>query len=641
MISRREFHAFSAAGTALALAAVATVQTPAVAVAAEEAPSSGPAPSFTENSAQITVDNGRVQAVFDKASNARLVSLKLDGQELLGTTGRGRFDQVASVLGAPGGDYTPGTTFAVRQEQDFVVVSAVLNASASGPYARQWNFIFRSGEPGFHLAPRFSHSSKHAGVHLEQHRFVAWVDPEIFTHASVEEDTFGQPWRADAARMPTPQDLQAGPMVMDATHDLAGTRSAYARRYYTKYDWAVSMKDHSVHGLYGNGYGIWSVTPNRESFNGGPFRQDLTLHQTTEAPVLLVEPHATHFGAMPVDTYGDWAKTYGPYFVLLTRGSDPQRMREEAVSYARFDKHAAFYDRVALEGWVPTAARVTVSGKAKVPGQKSMGGALVILSDNRVPAQDTTEGFQYWAEVDRNGSFELKNVRPGIYRVTVVKPGVWGEHVIDDVVVDQGVVRLANMVWKPVAHGRTVWQLGTPDRTSAEFRRGQESRRYDAFTFFAGDFPDGVHYVVGESGPEDWGYIQHQVLDGKTQAPWSVSFTLDTFDAEKASRKGQQATLTVALAAWAMGSAVPVPNVTTNLTIRINGQPFVWEFQPSDAKGATYRSSHAGRNYSREFRFDAALLKSGVNTVTFTINDGADPVAVNQAAYDAIRLELD
>lgn len=638
MISRREFHTFSAAGTALALAAVATAQTPAA--AANDSLPSGPAPTYTENSAQIAVDNGRVQAVFDKASNARLVSLKLDGQELLGKTGRGRFDQVTSVLGAPGGEYTPGTSFAVRQEQDFVVVSAVLNASASGPYTRQWNFIFRSGEPGFHLAPRFSHSASHAGVHVEQHRFVAWVDPEIFTHASVEEDSFGKPWRAAAARMPTPRDLQAGPMVMDATHDLAGTGSAYARRYYTKYDWAVSMKDHSVHGLYGNGYGIWSITPNRESFNGGPFRQDLTLHQTTEAPVLLVEPHATHFGAMPVDTYGDWAKTYGPYFVLLTQGVDGNRMREEALSYARIDKHAAFYDRVALDGWVSSSSRVKVTGKVKVPGEKGMEGALVILSDNGVAAQDTTEGFQYWADVEGNGAFALSNVRPGTYRLTVTKPGVWGEYVMDDVVVAQGTLKLKNVEWKPVSNGKTLWQLGTPDRTSAEYRRGEESRRYDAFTLFAGDFPDGVNYTVGQSGPQDWGYIQHQVLEGKPQAPWSLSFDLAAFDAEKASRKDQQATLTVALAAWAMGSAIPVPSVPTNLTIRINGEPFVWEFQPSDAKGATYRSSHAGRNFYREFTFGAALLRRGANTVTFTINDGADPVAVNQVAYDAIRLEL-
>ncbi len=639
MISRREFHTFGAAGTALALVAVSTSQTP-VAASTDPLPT-GPAPTYTENAAQIAVDNGRVQAIFDKAGNARLVSLKLDGRELLGKTGRGRFDQVTSVLGTPGGDYTPGTSFMVRREQDFVVVSAVLNASESGPYTRQWNFIFRAGEPGFHLAPRFSHSAKHAGVHVEQHRFVAWMDPDIFTHASVEEDSFGAPWRAAAAQMPTPQELQAGPMVMDATRDLSGTGSAYARRYYTKYDWAVSMKDHTVHGLYGNGYGIWSVTPNRESFNGGPFRQDLTLHQTTEAPVLLVEPHATHFGAMPVDTYGDWAKTYGPYFVLLTQGTDVVRMREEALSYAAFGKHAAFYDRVALEGWVPSAARVTVSGKVKVPGEKTMAGALVILSDNGVPAQDTTEGFQYWGEVDRNGAFGLRNVRPGTYRLTVTKPGVWGEYHADDVVVDRGALKLKNVEWKPAVNGKTLWQLGTPDRTSAEYRRGEESRRYDAFMLFPKDFPNGVNYVVGKSDPEGWGYIQHQVLDGQPQAPWSISFELDTFDPQKAARRGQKATLTVALAAWAMGSAIPVPNVTSNLTIRVNGQPFVWEFQPSDAKGATYRSSHAGRNYYREFRFDAALLKRGANTITFTINEGADPAAVNQAAYDAIRLELD
>ena len=55
----------------------------------------------------------------------------------------------------------------------------------------------------------------------------------------------------------------------------------------TKYDMAAYQKDHVLHGLYGTGYGVWAVLANKESWGGGPTRQDLTLHQTDTTPLLL------------------------------------------------------------------------------------------------------------------------------------------------------------------------------------------------------------------------------------------------------------------------------------------------------------------------------------------------------------------
>jgi rhamnogalacturonan endolyase len=551
---------------------------------------------------------------------------------MLGSGGRGNYD----MNNVREGDALPlpptANSYEIRQGDDFVDVAFRFSPTGGGPFWLERHYIVRAGEPGLHLATVFDHTADLHGFRSDQHRYVFYLDPDRFTHASVEDDPIGVAWRAGAAAMPTPAELSAGPMIMDATYDLDGLGSAYTRRYYTKYDWATYVKDHVVHGLYGNGYGIWVVQPNREAFSGGPVRQDLNLHQTTSRPVLLVEPHATHYGAPPVRvTAGQaWSKTYGPYFVHLAKGDDPAEMRREALHHANPGAHREFYDRVALPGWVPAPQRATVRGH--VDGAR---GAVAVLSDNKVEYQRTVLGYAYWADVRPDGRFELTGVRPGSYRLTVYRDGVWDDLVRDDVVVEAG-----GMVWlddltKAPATGRVLWQIGTPNRTAVEFRRGPEFRQWGTWKFFAEDFPEGVVYQVGESGPKDWNYLQFQRIDGVEQAPWRI-----LFDVDRPVRAGSTATLTIALAAWGMDTARDIPPAPPNLTVHVNDTAYVWTFDPDDTRGATYRSGCGGRTFRRAFTFDAALLRPEGNEIVLHINEGGAPELGNTLAYDAIKLEL-
>jgi rhamnogalacturonan endolyase len=640
--TRRDFHRLSvAAGTGAAGLALPTIAWPQAAVAAPEQPAEPPAegdPSLvvTDTDTEIVVDNGITRIVVGKANNGRLTSLQLRGRELIGG-GRGYYDINSEARGTVVPLPSVPTTYTVRRGADFADVAVTIAPSKGTPFTIVRHYIVRSGESGIHLATEFHHAADVHGFRAEQHRFVLLADPAIFTHASVEDDPFGVPFRAGAAAMPTPADLRAAPEVMDATEDLAGLDSVYPRRYYTKYDWAVYQKDHVLHGLYGNGYGVWAVLPNKEAFCGGPLRQDLTVHQTTGGPVVIIEPQATHYGSPALEVYGEWSKTFGPYFLYLNTGDDPVAMRADAMRYARFSAHADFYDRVALPGWVPRKDRATVSGRVRIRGQHNMAGAVAVLSDNRVEFQRTVLGSQYWSEVNVDGSFHLRDVRPGTYRLSVYKPGVWGEYARDDIVVSADCrLRLPDAVWEPPRNGRTVWQIGRPDRTSAEFRRGQEYRQWGLFAKFSEDFPDGVAYVVGESTDEDWNYAQYQRVNGVLAEPWRIMF-----DLERVPRPGSTATLTIALAAWAMDTARPVPAPPSNLTIGVNDTKLVWTFQPDDARGATYRSSCGGFYMRREFRFDATALRRGSNEIVLRINEDAPEELGNQAAYDAIRLEID
>ncbi len=638
-IPRRDFTKLvAAAGAGGLLVGLA----PGTAHADTAAPSTpGTVPAVTETELDITVDNGRLVAVFNKQSSGRLEYLSLDGQELLGEQGRGRFDQNGSAL--EGTPVTGGpTTYTVHRGADWVRLQVVIQPSTGNPYFREWNYVLRTGETVIHLAPRFHHPAELPDVRIDQHRFVCWVDPQIFTHASLEEDPFGEPWRADAAELPTPADLQAGPMVMDATHDLQGVGSRYARRYYTKYDWAVSMRDHQVHGLYGQGpdgksYGLWAAYLDLETFNGGPDRNDLTLHQTTSAPVLLLEPQATHYNMAPIMATDEWSKTYGPYLFVATQGADGPTMRAEVEQMAADrDRYWDFYDEIGLEGWTPTRQRAEVTGKVHVKSDQAVGPATVVLSDNGVDVQDTVHGYQYWAETDDRGRFSLDGVRPGRYRLTVQQPGCFGAYVRDDVEIGRRHVHLPTVTWTPPSHGRTLWQIGTPDGTSAEFRGGAEARSYLAPERVVEEFPDGVRYEVGRSDDDDWYYTQLQQVDGQPVKPFEVVFDLDQLP-----RDGKdEVTLTIALAAWSLHSAVPAPNLPSTLNVRFNGNdPLVWEFPGPRSGGAVYRSTNRARNHYRELTVPLSTLRRGRNVMTLSINDGITGT-INQGAYDALRLEV-
>ncbi|WP_307044167.1 polysaccharide lyase family protein [Agromyces ramosus] len=834
-------------------------------------------PVVTETDAEVIVDNGVIQLTVNK-SNGRMTSLVYGGVNMVG---RGNYDMntVREGAGLPLPPADNGLT--IRREQDFVDIAFRHSPSGDMPCWLIRHHIVRTGEAGVHLAYSYDHPAAFHGFRIDQHRYVFYTAGDTFTHASVPDDVIGTPWREAAAQMPTADELSRAPMVMDATYDLEGTGSSYPRRHYTKYDWAVYMKDHSLHGLYGNGYGMWAALPNLEAFTGGPVRQDLILHQTSDGPVLLVEPHATHYGAPPVRVEAGqaWQKTYGPYFVYVNQGDDPRAMRRDAARQARFDAHAAFYDRLGVEGWAPTAQRSRVRGKAQIPGVPNLAGAVAVLSDNRVEMQRTVLGYSYWSDIDEGGQFAIDNVRPGTYRLTIYGDGVWGEYVIDDVQVGAGQdIQLGRMLWTPESHGRSVFQVGSPNRTSVEYRNGRDFRQYGLYKTFHEDFPEGATYIVGESTEAAWNYIQYQraylveapegtvvpentegirlfdfgsagspvaqgyervaqntlygiggfgldrvvasrdrgqdgdlqrdftvgsqytfsvelpngdyqvtvisgdaiaanktrisfnggelvdltagtgeyavhtadvtvdagrldvaasgdgrinaveivsadaavpvlqslSIDGAELVPGFSAFRSDfaadfhfdqesvtvhavgrggahvaidgvpvpatglavpldgrhsvieiqvtgddgsapttyrihatrqelpwriLFDLDGAPTPGAQATLSVGLAAWSMGSALPVPPEESNLTVTINGEAFVWTFQPDDARGATYRSGCGGRTYRNEFTFDASLLKPQGNEISLQINAGAEHLW-NEAAYDSVRLEI-
>ena len=584
------------------------------------------APTVTDNASFTMVDNGVTSFTLDKSVGG-LTSLELGGAELLGG-GLVYFDANVSDIGSTSNNYwrlgtTNPATFSYSTGTDFVDVAVHHSATTYMPFDVTTHYVMRDGEQGFHLYSEFEHTTAMADKTLNQTRMVVRGDPNLFDHHSVTDTRYGI--------MPTPAELAAGTVVQDATTQLnPGTayEAETGKNVYTKYDWSLDYENQEVIGYYGNTYGAWLVQPHQETQGGGPPKQKLTVHQTTTTPVLLGMLTDTHYGTtQSIDFVGDMYRTFGPFYVHFNSGPDRATMRADAKTYADRSVHTAFYDTLGIPGWTQTASHSNVSGLLQLAAGESVDGATIIISDNNTDFQFSTEGRQYWSKANPDGTFDVSGVSPGTYRLTAYVPGVYGELIMDDVVVGTGTTEnLGTLNWQPPDHGTDLWQIGTFDRTGEEFRHGanDEYRQWGRWFDYPAEFPNDVNFVVGQSAEAtDWNYAHWE----SSPTPWEIEFD------SSAIRGDRQVTLTGAIAGHQNG----------RLNIHVNGSLVTPEFVVlPNSSSVLARSGIRGAYSSFEITFSSDLLVDGTNKITLEhINPNLDPANYEGIVYDALRLEVD
>jgi rhamnogalacturonan endolyase len=226
-----------------------------------------------------------------------------------------------------------------------------------------------------------------------------------------------------------------------------------------------------------------------------------------------------------------------------------------------------------------------------------------VLSSNGRDFQDNNEATkdrQYWGKVAANGAITIPRVGAGTYRLTVYGDGVFGQYTQDNVVIVAGATTTTSATWVPESAGSELWRIGTPDRSTGEFRHGaardttrtnkpQQQRLYWAVHDFPQDFPNGVNYNVGTSNPaQDWNYMHWSVFGGKANSirttPYynNVNAWNITFNAAAAQLTGTtNATFTIQLAGvkTSAGNTDDASKAFGNLayTVNVNGHNLpVW-----------------------------------------------------------------
>ncbi|PKI61471.1 hypothetical protein CRG98_018154 [Punica granatum] len=255
-----------------------------------------------------------------------------------------------------------------------------------------------------------------------------------------------------------------------------------------------------------------------------------------------------------------WKKVFGPFLVYLN--SDPHQgnysaLWEDAKRQMLIDAESWPYNFTQSEDFPPSSQRGTVTGQLLIRdryiSKKDLwaDSAYVGLAAPGEAGswQTETKGYQFWARADTSGSFTITNVRAGAYNLYAWVPGTVGDYKYETTVtVTPGsLIKLGSLVYESPRSGPTLWEIGYPDRTAAEFHVPNPSplllnklyvnlkpdwfRQYGLWERYGELYPeDDLVFTVGTSKyQKDWFFAHVTRNKGNSTfepTTWQVKFEL-------------------------------------------------------------------------------------------------------------------
>ncbi|PGH18347.1 hypothetical protein AJ80_04525 [Polytolypa hystricis UAMH7299] len=646
----------------------------------------------SESSGNIVLSNDRLHTELNKA-NGIINRLTLDGQDLLGQVS-GSQGLYVDCYCTPDGFWTPGTQnvkyTVIRGVDPSGVAYAGMVMSdtyrSTGQVFEQYWFL-RDGETGLHGFTRIAYYNERTPFlrNLQELRTLFRPNSQIWTDLSTKKSLH--------APLPRPNPANGGEgvstSVQDATWDLSErTNDPFVQQaadFYTKYTFHDTWRDHDVHGLFADGsvgnlgstFGAWLVMNTKDTYFGGPLHSDLMVDG-----ILYNYMVSNHHGAgTPNITHG-FDRTIGPYYYYFNKGardSGIDTLRKDALKYYSPGWATEFYDAIAqhVPNYVTTRQRGSWKAKLDLPpGAKN---PIAVLSVSGVDFQDNVEdaaAYQYWADIDSSGLVNIDRVKADTYRLTVYADGIFAQYEQDGIVInparqtDSGTIR-----WTAESAGKELWRIGTPDKSSGEYRHGRtpdpthplqlpEHLIYWGAYDFVEDFPDGVTFTVGESKEsEDFNYVQWSVFGGKgnSRRPepyvgngnvnnWTIAF--DVQSQELGSVKEATLTIQLAGAKTAAGNTdVFDPAKRYNdlpLSVVVNDHALEsWIIPWYHSSSCVVRSAITCYNIRHKFRFPAEYLYGDerneiILSLPYNAVDPESAVLPESVyiQYDALRLEV-
>lgn len=545
---------------------------------------------LTKSGMSAAMDNGLVKVAIGTDARIKNMTYK-GGSNLMGSNGI-YFDYTADKNRA----LSPSKMEVVRNTPE---MCEVLYTNTDGDLQFQQGFIMRKGESGLYVYVIANGTPTSSSVKLKETRVCVRL-ASTFLNGYVDDSMNGKiPSNSAMATAEKSENT-----IQDATYRLADGS------IYTKYNWANYCERDSVHGLMNTNTGVWNIPCSYEWMNGGPLKQELTVHATSKSPITIQMLQGEHLGAEAQYYQDGERKIYGPFFIYVNSGT-----QEEMIADAKAQAHAKRQEWPFewFENELYPLDRSTVTGRLNITTGQPQDSIRLILAEPGTDPYLQGKGYIYWGDTDKDGSFTIRNVRKGSYTLYgyAMKGEITDELQVADIVVDGETTDLGTVKWAPATYEHKLWQIGENNRMSDGFCMSDAARAYGLWE----EVPATLNYIIGESNPTtDWYYAQTK------NGTWTVTFDLDE---------------TYSGTAYLTASAAGATN-KPKVAVAINGgNSKTWSFGTNDA--AIYRSAVlGGRHWLQTHSFPASALKKGRNTITFTMSGISKNGGV---MWDCIKLE--
>jgi rhamnogalacturonan endolyase len=615
---------------------------------ASAAPQAADAPvTVAEDQSSLSLANGLISVRISKPSG-NLVSWKYRDLELIGP-GRGYWSFV-------GGSFFFGRASAFGSQREFSVsIDPKTNDGARGevscnfnyvkakdglPADVQWRYSLGRGEHWLYAYAIWRHPAAYPAFSLGEARYAIKLNPDVFDYMTID---------AHRCRvMPTGGDWDQG-TELNMSEVRRMNTGVHKGEVEHKYSYSAVLADTPAYGWSSTKYhvGFWLINPSFEYIAGGPTKVELTAHLDCNPgglPTLLNMWLGSHYGGSAFSIAKDeqWTKVIGPFLLYCNSAPDHEAMWKDALQCAPMETDKWPYPWVSDPAYPLASGRATAQGRILIddpldqnlhprniqvgltaPDYSTGSSRRWAAWPDKVDWQRDAKYYQFWTRAQADGRFTIPHVRPGTYTLHAIADGVLGEFTLEDVKVDAGqTLDLGSLRWTPKRYGRTVWEIGVPDRTAAEFRHGDHYWQWGLYYKYPQEFPHDVNFVIGKSDwRKDWNYCQPPRIEDNhvSGTTWSVTFDLPE-------KPGGQATLRLGIC----GSG------GNNIAVSVNDKP-IGETGRLPSTGAMHWNGIRSYWCERDLPFDAALLTQGANVIklkspTFHWNQGV--------LYDYLRLEM-
>ncbi|XVE83037.1 hypothetical protein DITRI_Ditri16bG0054700 [Diplodiscus trichospermus] len=518
-------------------------------------------------------------------------------------------------------------------------------------------FIVRRGVPGLYMYGIFERKEDFPDANMYQIRIAFKLKRHKFRFMAIS-DTRQRIMPSEEDRETTRSRALAYKEAVSLTNP---TNPQLKGEVDDKYQYSSENKDNKLHGWISDedAVGFWVITPSNEFRTGGPHKQDLTSHVGPTALSMFVSTHYTGTDIDVAYKKGEpWKKVFGPVLIYLNSASSDDDFRKTLWNDAKRQLNEEIeswpYNFTRTEDFPHAEQRGEVNGQLLVRDRymdKELMQAQSAFVGLAAPGpagswQIEGKGYQFWTQTDKHGRFNIKNVRPGQYNLYAWVHGFIGNYKLDlNITIQPGnKIKLGTLIYNPPRNGPTLWEIGIPDRTAAEFfvpgpyptlrnsicdEDDDKFRQYGLWDRYSDIYRHGdLVYTVGFSNySRDW-FFAHvpRNMGNSTTRPttWQIKYSL-----ENVNRTGNY-TLQLALASASYAE----------VQVRFNNPDAIRPYFTTRRIGSDNVVARHGihglyRLYS--INVPGYIFQKGNNTIFLT--QARSQSSFNAVMYDYIRLE--